>query len=880
MRILRAFSLRLRHLRRRRLQSDLEAEIRFHLEMAARDKIASGTEMGDARTEALKDFGNVTALKERSRDMFRFVLLETILQDVLYAFRTLRHSPGFTAAAVITLALGIGANVAVFSVVKVVLLNQLPFRDPERLVMLGEADSGENTAETVGFTTAYDWRRLSHSFESMSLYRVGDGAIVERGKPELLKGMRVGYDFFHTLGMPMLIGRSFLPEEDHPDTRYEVVLSRSLWMRGFGSDPRVLGQTIHLSGSTYRIVGVLSTDLTNIQVPGSTASAEIFSPLGYALSDPLACRNCQHLRLIARLKTGISVAQAHAELNTIMADLVRQYPGSYPARAKVGLQPLHDYVVGSMSRALWLVQGAVGFVLLIACANVANLLLVRTGNRAKEIALRGALGAARKRLLSQLLIESTVLAVIGGAAGIIVERWVLPGLVSRAPVEIPRISDVRIDGTMLMFGFAASLLTAVLFGLAPAIRASKVALGHALKDGGRSTRHRLSNALVITEVTLAFLLLLGVGLLGQSLMRLMGVDPGFDPENVLTLKTYVYGNRYEQPGAALNYYRRALEKLRAMPGIENVAMTSTLPLADFDRKGFHIRDRKLLHDSEAASADTYSVSPDYFATMKIPLVRGRLFNEWDGPDAPRVAIISEACAREQFRGENPIGKQIQLGERDEKKPWITIVGVVGDIRQYGLDVPPRLAAYIVQAQDLSFEYSLVARTRGDPLEKQHAIEGAFLAADPTLPVFQIRSLRSYEASSLAQRSFTLTLLTFFGALALGLAAVGIYGVISYSVVLRTPEIGIRMALGADRRTVLVKTLAEGAKLGAAGLLLGFAISLALTQFLSNLLFEVRPFDRATTAGAAIVLSAVALAASFIPAKRAATIDPMAALRSE
>jgi putative ABC transport system permease protein len=878
--ILRALRLRLRHLRRGRLHSDLEDEIGFHLEMAARDKIASGSELGDARTEARKDFGNVTALKERSRDVFRFVIVETILQDVLYAFRTLRRSPGFTAAAAITLALGSGANLAVFSVVKTVLLNQLPFRDPGRLVMLGEADSGEKRPETVGFTTAYDWRRLSRSFESMSLYRDGDGAIVERGNPELLRGMRVSYDFFQTLGLTMQIGRTFFPEEDHPDTRYEVVLSHSLWIRRFGGDPGVLGQTIHLSGSTFKIVGVLSTDLRNIQIPGYPASAEIFSPLGYALSDPFACRDCEHLHLIARLRTGISIAQGYAELNAIMADLVRQYPGSYPAEAKVALQPLHEYLVGSASRPLWLLQGAVGFVLLIACANVANLMLVRAGNRAKEIALRGALGAARMRLLCQLLVESTVLAMVGGGIGILIGRWVLPALISRAPAEIPRIADVRVDGTMLLVGFAASLLTAMLFGLAPAIRASKIEFSNALKDEGKVTGHRLSNALVTSEVTLAFVLLLGVGLLGQSLIRLMGVDPGFDARNVLTLKTYVYGSRYKQAGAELNYYRRALEKLRAMPGIENAAMTSALPLADFDRYGFHVRDRKLLHDSEAPSADTYSVTPGYFATMKIPLLRGRLFNEWDGPDAPRVAIISETCAREQFPNENPIGKQIQLGGRDEKKPWITIVGVVGDIRQYGLDVTPRLAAYIVQAQDLSFGYSLVARTKGDPLEKQRAIQTAFFAVDPALPVFQIRSLRSYEASSLAQRSFTVTLLTCFGALALGLAAVGIYGVISYSVVLRTREIGIRMALGADRRTVLMKTLGEGARLGATGLLLGFAISLVLTRLLSNLLFEVHPFDQATTAGAAIVLCAVALAASFLPAKRAATIDPMTALRSE
>jgi putative ABC transport system permease protein len=808
----------------------------------------------------------------------------TSLSDLRYSLRTLRKNPAFTIVAVITLALGVGANTAIFSVVKAVLLNQLPYREPDRLVALAEADSGEKHPETVGYATAYDWRRLSHSFESMSLYRDGIGAIVESGEPELLPSMRVNYDFFDTSGIPMQLGRAFLPEEDHPDTRHEVILSDSLWKRRFSGDSHIIGRTIRFSETSFTVVGVLPVGFRTLEIPGSAGTPEMFMPLGYDLSLPYACRDCQHLHLISRLKHGVTVNQAHAELKTIMSDLVRQFPGSYPPGATVAVEPLHDYIVDRVSTALWVLLVAVGFVLLIACANIANLILARATSRAREIALRAALGAGRSRLVRQLLTESLVLALVGGLAGVFLAWWCTSALAALGPKEIPRVNEVRMDTAVLLFSLAASLLTGLLFGLTPALRASQVYLNDALKDLTKATaghaQHGLRNLLVVAEVALAFVLIVSAGLLGKSFVHLLGVDPGYDPHNVLTLSTYVYGARYQKPEAQLGYYTQVMQHLRATPGIESVAMTSQLPLASFDRYSFHIRDRRPQIPSDVPSADTYSVSPDYFHVMKIPLRRGRLFTEADGTAAPKVAIISETCSREQFPGGNAVGKQIQLGGRDEQKPWATIVGVVGDVHQYGLEVKPNIAAYIVQSQDLSFGYSLVMRTAVDPRLMERTVRAAFLAVDPTQPVSRVQPMESYMASSLAQRRFTLGLIALFGALALALAGVGIYGVIAYAVTLRTREIGIRMALGAERRNVLVMVLRTGAALTASGLAIGFLASLAMTRLLASLLFEVRATDLTTSVVVAIVLSVVALLASYLPARRAASVDPMIALRYE
>jgi putative ABC transport system permease protein len=786
---------------------------------------------------------------------------------------------------VLTLALGIGANTAIFSVVKAVLLNQLPYRDPERLVKFAESDPDNPLPETVDYPTTQDLRERSHSFESMSLFRDGDVAIVEQGRPELLEGLRVNYDYFDTLGVSVELGRAFHADEDQPETRYEAILTHGLWLRRFGGDTSIIGRTVRLNDKPYKIVGVLPESFRPFARLDRMAMPEIYTPLGYDLKQPWACRGCQHLQVVGRLKPGISVEQARAELNSILKEIVREHPTEYGLKTRIAVMPLRDYMVGKVRTALWVLLGAVGMVLLIACTNVAHLTLARASAREKEMAVRAALGAGRARLMRQTLTESVVLAVLGGLAGAGLAWWGTFALVGLGPKQLPRAHEVRIDQPVLLFTLVVSVVAGLLFGMVPALRASRVDPNESLKESGRSTEGRsrsvYRNVLVVVELALAFVLAMGAGLLGKSLVRLLNVDPGYDAHNVLTAGLYVYGDRYhEKPEAELNYYEQAIQRLRSTPGVEGVAMASNLPLMSFDRAAFHIQDRPLANDAEAPSADRYSVSPDYFQVLRIPLKRGRLFTDADRKGAPLVAIISESCARTLFPNQDPIGKHIQMGARRDDKEWMTIVGIVGDIRQYGLDQPSNMEAYMPQAQDVSFGYTVAVRTTGDPRRMEETVRQAFLSADNTQPVFHVRPLEDYVAASLAARRFTLMLLGLFGTLALVLAAVGIYGVISYAVSLRTRELGIRLALGAPQQNIFAMVLGQGLTIVAIGLGLGLVASFALTRFLASMLFQVKPVDMLTTLAVVVTLGGIALLANYVPARRASRVDPNEALRCE
>jgi putative ABC transport system permease protein len=579
----------------------------------------------------------------------------------------------------------------------------------------------------------------------------------------------------------------------------------------------------------------------------------------------------------------VSVSAASSELNALLAGIVRENPTAYDPKIRAVVTPLNEMIFGKVATALWVLFGAVGLVLLIACANVANLLLARATGRQQEIALRAALGAGRARLIRQLLAESLMLAVAGGVLGLFLAWFGTAALAAAGPKEIPRIAAVKVDLNVLLFGFAASLIAGMLFGLAPALRASRVDLTDALKELSKSTagrgKHALRNALVIGEFALAFVLVMGAGLIARSFVKLMNVDPGFDPKNVVTLNTYVYAKRYQSGQAETNYRRDALARLHATAGIESAAFVSTLPLTSFDRTSFHIQDRPLANPNSAPSVDRYSVSPEYFNVMRIPVKRGRTFTDQDHAGAPLVAVISESCASTLFAGRDAIGQHIQLGGLNSDK-WLTVVGVVGDVRQYGLDRAATMAAYIPMDQNLNFGYMLVARTAGDPQKMLSAVRSAMLEVDKTQPVFDVMPMDSYLRASVSQRSFLLTLLGVFAALAMGLAAIGIYGVISYAVSLRTREIGIRMAIGAHWPEILRMVLKQGVTLAGAGVAIGFAASLGLTQFLASLLFDVRPTDLATASAVVVALGAVAMLACYIPARRASKIDPIVALRYE
>jgi putative ABC transport system permease protein len=769
-------------------------------------------------------------------------------------------------------------------VVKAVLLDPLPYPDPDRLVKIAESDPDTPRPTTVDFTTTFDLRTRSRSFQTMSLYRDAAGAIVDRGEPELVQGMRVNADYFDTLGVTLALGRTFLAEEDRRDRRFAVILTHGLWKRRFGGDPQILGRVVRLNEASFTVVGVLPASFRPLARSEGSILPEMYMPLGYDLKDSSACRSCQHLQLIARLKPGVSLEQAKTELNALMREIVREHPGNYNRDAAITVTPLREFLVGRVSTAVLVLLGAVGFVLLIACANVANLVLARAPAREQEMAVRTALGAGRGRLVRQLLTESALLALCGGLAGVLLAWWGTDLISELGPSELPRVSAIEIDAGVLMFALAVSLVTALLVGVMPALRGSRVDLNQALRASGRSTesasRQFMRKVLVTGELALAFVLVVGAGLLGRSFLRLTSVDPGYNPHKVLTLGVYVYGSRYQSPEAELNFYTQVMDRLRATTGIEGVAMVSTLPLGGFDRRGFHILDRPLANTAEAPAADTYSVSSDYFRVMKIPLKRGRFFDDRDRRGAPGVAVISESCARLQFPDGNAIGKRIQLGGRDDKKEWLEIVGVVGDVRQYGLDRSPTMEAYIHQPQDLRFGYNLVARTAIDPARLENTVREAFLSIDSTQPVFRVRPLDAYLSESLATRSFTLTLIAAFGALALALAAVGIYGVISYTVSLRTREVGIRMALGASRHAVLMMVLGQGMKVIIAGLVAGLCASLVLTRFLSTLLYEIQATDVTTFVTVALVLVLVALAANYAPARRASNVDPIVALRYE
>ncbi len=806
------------------------------------------------------------------------------MKILTHSLRVLSEKPVVTAAAIIILALGIGVNTVIFSVAKAVLLNPIGYREPDRLVTIAATTPAMPENERVDPFTVRDWRTQCRSLESMSIYSDASTVLIENGRAEIVRGLRVSYEFVDTLGISMERGRSFLPEEDRPERRSTVViLSYGTWIRRFAADPHIIGRVLQFGDSRYTVVGVLPANFPTLLHGTTELLPEIYMPLGYDFFSQ--CRTCEGFRVIARLRQGVHVGETRTELNAIMHNIAREHPTDYVQSTGVSVEPLRNYVFGRVRKPLWMVLGGACFVFLIACTNVAGLLLARAAGRSKELALRAALGATRLDLICQLLSEATVLSLAGGTLGVLIALVGTRPLVSLLPTQIPRIDEVHTDGTVLFFTIIMSLLTAVLCGIAPALRASRADLNELLKaatNPGDLAHPNVGDALIIAELALAFILAVGAGLMVKSFVRLTEVSLGYDPHNIFTLTTDVWSERYwDQPDAAIQYYAKALERVRATPGVESAAWTSVLPLDYGVREHLQIEGRAIASRSEAVLVDSYSVSRDYFRVMKIPLKRGRFFDVNDVPKSPKVALISELCARNEFPGEDPIGKRIQLQGDERTKEWATVVGVVGDVRQYALDRAPEMAVYLSQEQSLAVDYyRLVARTTLDPRLCERSVKDAFTSVDANLPVYHIKTLEDYLSGTLAPRTVAMMLLGLFSTLALVLASVGVYGLTSYAVAVRTHEIGIRMALGATPNAILLAALTKGLALAGIGIAIGIGVSLMLTRLLAALLFGVRTVDLPTYATVSVVLISVALLATYSPARRAAAIDPMDSLREQ
>ncbi|HXD34179.1 MAG TPA: ABC transporter permease [Pyrinomonadaceae bacterium] len=813
--------------------------------------------------------------------------MNTLWQDVRYGARMLIKSPSFTIVAIIALALGIGANTAIFSVVNGVLLRPLPFHNPEQLMMLWETDSTRGQQRgSVSYPNFADWRDQNQAFERMAAVNTSDFTMTGRGDSTRLQTAVVSADLFAILGATPMLGRTFVPDEDKPgDGGRVVVLSQDLFNKRFNADPKVVGQSVTLNGKQYTIVGVMPR---SFQYPIQNDPIELWATTaGYREGkEPISSQRGAHfLNVIGRLKAGVSKEQARAEMAAIGARLEQQYPDSN-LRRSVYLEPALEALVGDIRPALLILLGAVGCVLLIACANVANLLLARAMTRHKEMAIRSALGASRLRVVRQLLTESILLSLIGGALGLVLAVWWSDLLIALGKEDIPRALQIGIDWRVLGFTLAVSMLTGIVFGLFPALHSSRTELTESLKEGGRGSteggRSRIRNFLVVTELAIAVVLLVGAGLLIQSLWRLRQVSPGFNPQNVLTFVVGIPEVKYPTGAKQSQFYSDLVKRLQVLPGVTTASAVIPLPLSG-DRFGisFEIEGRPVAKGDEP-SADIFVVDPNYFNTMGIQLLKGRDFTERDDKKGVPVVIVNQAFAKKHFPGEDVIGKHIKPGisTDDEEAPMREIIGVVADVKNRNLSTDFRPGYFITEAQLPFDQMTLIVRTSGDPHSLATAVQREVSQMDPEIPVYSIKTMEEYISATVATPRFNTTLLAIFAAVALILTIVGLYGVMSYSVAQRTNEIGIRMALGAQTRDVLKLIVSQGFKLVLLGLGLGLIGAFAATKVIESLLFGVTTKDPWTFGAVAVLLSLVALLACYLPARRASRVDPIEALHYE
>ncbi|HKY26752.1 MAG TPA: ABC transporter permease [Pyrinomonadaceae bacterium] len=868
--------------RRDQVLEDIDEELHAHIEMEIEANRELGMEPEEARRSAMKSFGNVDSIRDLAYDVRGGGLFETLWQDLRYSGRMLRKHWSFTFIAVATLGLGIGANTAIFSIVNAVLLRPFPYESPEQLVIPGESNTGTRGNISLSYPNFADWKNDRKVFASASAVRSNENYnLTGAGDPERLMGRLVSAAFLRTLGVKPLLGRDFVDEDDRQGATPTVILSYGLWNRRFAGDPNIIDKQITLNNQSYTVVGVTSQ---TFQYGG--VDAEVTIPIGLS-AERFKTRGADPgITAVARLHPSMSLQQAETELNAIYARMEQQYPASNTGR-RCYLTPLHESFVGNVRQPLLILLGAVGLVLLIACANVANLLLVRSSTRQREISVRVALGASAWRITRQLLTESVVLAAIGGVVGVLLAHWGTSLIAYQLPDSIPRLHEAYVDMRALGFTVAVSLFTGLLFGLAPALQASRLNLTEALKEGDRSSsggRQRLRSVLVVAEVALTLTLLVGAGLLIQSFRRVLQVDPGFKAENLLTMQVSVNNPDGRQVDS---FFKQLQENIRTLPGVKSVAVSNGLPLGVANNPIFIVVGRPLPEPGKEPGATRYTVSDDYFQTMGIDLLRGRTFNAQDTPESPPVIIIDEALAQQHFPNEDPIGKRIS--QSTSGTPSLEIVGVVRHVEHNTLEgqATRRPQIYtsfnqipVDRLPSSTRRINVLTRTDVEPLSLSPAVRGQIAALNKDQAVFNVRTMEEIVSQSVASRRFSMMLLTVFAVVALVLASIGIYGMMSYAVAQRTREIGLRITLGAQRRNVLRLVIGQGMKLAVIGVVLGLAAAFALTRTMKTLLFGVSATDPLTFSGIAVLLAVVALVACWVPARRATKVDPIVALRYE
>jgi len=880
-------------LQRSRMENEMDAELRFHVEARADDLVRSGVTRQDALRRARLEFGGIERAKEECRDARGTSFIETLLQDIRFASRILRKSPGFTAVAVLTLAVGIGASAAVFSLVNAILLRPLPYPDSGRIV-LPELISppGVNLGSEYIPWGQLQFRMLTrdaHPFQTVSAFQNDSFNMTGAGEPTFLDGFRASQEFFSSLGVSPALGRAFTAEEDQPGQEYEVIISDRLWRERFGADRNILGRAVELNGYAYSVVGVMPAGFAfprAEEMPSSfnfPEEPQLWVPLAIA-AEPKP--GPSELALIGRLTPGVTIQQAQAAMDLITKHAEEQdhrWTGWFNTR----VVPLQRQVVGDTRRPLQLMLGAVCIVLLIACSNVANLLLTRALARRREFTLRAALGAGRARLIRQLLTESLLIAVGAGAVGILIAHAGIYFVKTLGPSNIPRLREVTLDLPVLAFALGVSLATGMLFGLAPAIGAARENLVDSLKEGsqksgGSRISPRLRNALLVSQVALALVLVVSAGLLTRTLFQLLGADGGFNAERVLTFQLPLPTLKYADQDHIVTLFQNVLERLRAMPGVQSAGIGETVPLGgEGESTVIRTPDHPAASQKEMPFANFTIISPGYFSAIGTPLLRGRDFQETDTKDSMPVAIVNVAMERKFWAREGALGKQV--GPGSTRYPLLTIVGVVPDVKHASLreeTAPEMYVLYNQKPWPSMLNMRVALRTKAAPAGVTESVREAVHAIDPDLPLAKVATLATLVDDSMSQPRFSVLLLGSFGVLALLLAAIGMYGVISYSVLQRTQEIGIRMALGAQRHKVFRMVLGQGARLAAMGIAIGLVAALGVTRLMARFLFGVRPTDPLTFAGVSLLLLGIALLACYLPARRAMRVDPMVALKYE